>query len=222
MSEADPRLDRLVQFDERSREYPIRELLQAKKPRSYTWQCNSWLDQGQEGACVGFAWAHELAARPSAQKGIFNDTALAIYKQAKKLDQWIGENYNGTSIIAGIRAVQQFFPAAITEYRWGFGLNDLILTLGYHGPVVLGINWYQDMYRPDSSGFIRVSGGIAGGHAILARGVNIKHKRIVLHNSWGQDWGINGDCYVTFDDMDRLLHEDGEACVPVRREAIKK
>ena len=57
--------DRLVQFDERSRAFPIRALIDADaKPRSYTWQCPVWLDQGTEGACVGFGVSHEAAARP--------------------------------------------------------------------------------------------------------------------------------------------------------------
>lgn len=64
----DPRLDRLVQFDERSRGYGIVPLLEAQdktQPRSYTWGCDiRTLDQGREGACVGFAWAGEAAARP--------------------------------------------------------------------------------------------------------------------------------------------------------------
>ena len=42
-----PPLGRLVQFDERSREYPIRTLLAAepKKLKSYTWRCKQVLDQ---------------------------------------------------------------------------------------------------------------------------------------------------------------------------------
>ena len=58
-----PILDRIARFDERSREWGIRKL-QPGEPRSYTWDCDTNLNQGNEGACVGFGWAQEAAARP--------------------------------------------------------------------------------------------------------------------------------------------------------------
>jgi hypothetical protein len=215
-----PKLDRRVSFDERSRSYPIRALLapeQIAKPRGYTWRVYTHLDQGQEGACVGFAWAQELAARPAVVAGVTNEVAEALYRQARYLDEWPGEDYDGTSVIAGAKAVtgNGYMP----EYRWAFGLQDLILAIGYKGPAVLGINWYTGMFDPDSDGLLHVTGQIEGGHAILADSVNVKKRLIGLWNSWGPDWSpINGaQAYVGFDDMQRLLDEQGEACVPVQR-----
>ena len=60
----DLRLDRVPQFDERSRQYPIRTILRVQRPRSFTWPCAVFLDQGQEGACTGFSTAHEIGAAP--------------------------------------------------------------------------------------------------------------------------------------------------------------
>ncbi len=73
------------------------------------------------------------------------------------------------------------------------------------------------MFTPDSSNIIHVGGNLAGGHAILVNGVNIKNKLFRLHNSWGNHWGNNGEARISFADMDRLLHERGEACIPMRR-----
>lgn len=211
----DPRLDRIPEFDEKSRSYPVRQLMGTKKPRSYTWRVNSWLDQGQEGACVGFSWSHELAGRPKEIQGVTNVTAQAVYYRARQLDEWAGENYDGTSVIAGAKAVQE--QGYIQEYRWAFGLDDLILAVGYQGPAVLGVNWYEGMFDTDKDGFVRVTGGIMGGHAIVCHGVNLKGRYFKLHNSWGKDWGVNGECKISFDDMARLLSEYGEACIPVVR-----
>lgn len=208
---------RRVQFDERSREYPIRALLGKLKPRSYTWACDKWLNQLSEGACVGFAFAHELIAKPKVHTKITDANALSIYKFAQTIDPWPGENYSGTSVLAGVKAVQAQYPAAIKEYRWAFTMDDLLDTLGYYGPVVLGINWYEGMYSTDAEGYIHRTGKRVGGHAILANGVNVKKKHIRLHNSWGRSWGINGECFISFDDMERLLNEKGEVCVPVKR-----
>lgn len=208
----DPRLDRLVQFDERSRQFPIRALIPDKaKPRSFTWSCPVQLDQGQEGACTGFGVAQEGAARPVKVKDVTDAVAQEIYHRARQLDEWPGEDYEGSSVIAAVKAAQEkgWYP----EYRWAFGLDDALLALSYHGPVVIGINWYSGMFTPDSDNTIHVTGDIEGGHCTLLNKINVKKKRVGIHNSWG------GDCNaeLSWDDLDRLLHEQGEACVPVKR-----
>lgn len=219
----DPRLGRLPEFDPQNLLHPIRAVLpiEAKKPRSYSWSVPVQLDQGNVGACVGFSFAHELAARPAKMPWLKNVDGLTIYKKAQTLDQWPGDNYEGSSVLGGVKAVMELFPKAYESYKWAFGIDDVILTLGYFGPVVLGINWYSDMFNPDSSGIIKVGGYVAGGHAILANAVNVKKKLIHLKNSWGASWGKGGGCYISFDDLDRLLKEGGEACIPVQRKVVK-
>lgn len=217
------RLGRVPQFDERSRAFPIRTLtLLAKTPRSYTWSCGSVLDQGNQGSCVGHAWAHELIARPVIVPNITHDTAVSLYYAAQGLDDEPGGEYpgaspvyEGTSVLAGAKATQN--AGYMTEYRWAFGLDDLILALGYAGPAVLGIDWYNDMFDSDADGLLHATGGIAGGHAILANGVSVKKRLIRLHNSWGPNWAINGEAYISFDDLSSLLANQGEACIPTHR-----
>jgi len=219
-----PVFDRLKQFDERSRQYPIRALLgdTPKKLRSYTWRCQQTLDQGREGACVGFSLAHELIARPSEVPGITDAEALRIYKHAQTLDPWDGQDYSGTSVLAGIKAVMELHPGKVTSYRWGFGIDDVCFTVSYVSPVVLGIDWTEGMLTPDENGVIRATGRVLGGHAILANGVNAKTRQVRLHNSWGKDYGKNGDVFISFDDLNLLLHQGGEACVPLGRAAEKR
>jgi hypothetical protein len=214
----DARLDRLPEMDPKSRNFPIRGLVAAAQPRSMSWAVPVVLDQGKEGACVGFSWSHELAGRPVQVKNITNDTALALYRQAQTLDDYPGEDYSGSSVLGGAKAVEQ--QGHLKEYRWAFGIADLILALGYHGPAVLGIDWYGSMYEPiyrDGDFWVTVEGDKVGGHAILANGVSIRRQAIKLHNSWGYDWGDRGESWVSFDDIDHLLKGGGEACIPVQR-----
>lgn len=198
-------------YDDRSRNYPLRAVLPSVTPVSKTWSCNYWLNQQNEGACVGFAWAHELGASPKPQQ-VDEPTARSIYLRAQQVDEWPGENYSGTSVLAGAKTCLEM--NRLKTYRWGFSLNDLVLALSYRGPVVLGINWYESMFSPDpTTGIVQVSGDIAGGHAILARGVAVSRKYIRLRNSWGQDWGKGGDCLVKWSDMERLIGEGAEMCM---------
>lgn len=208
-------LDWKPRFDERSRNYPVRALLSAVELRSKSWSCGITLNQQHEGACVGFGWSHELAAKPVPVSGITNEFARDLYHEAQRVDQWPGEDYSGTSVLAGAKVVQQ--RGHVSQYRWAFDLTDVFLTLGYHGPVVLGLNWHEGMWEPDSRGFIAPTGECVGGHCLLARGIAVKRRYVTLRNSWGPEWGSNGDCRIRFADLERLIHESGECCVPVVR-----
>lgn len=226
---SDQRLNRLVSFDERSKAFPVRGVIskaEQRKPRSRRWSISKVLDQGKEGACVGFAFSHDLIATPCPYPEIDDTFAKqTIYWEAQRIDEWEGGSYpdatpisEGTAVLAGVKVAQKL--GYYREYRWAFGVDDLVLALGYVGPAVIGVNWYNGMYATESDGFISPSGGIEGGHAILVRGVDVKQQYFTLVNSWGKDWGTNGDCKLTYKAMARLLSEDGEACVPSRRRRI--
>lgn len=214
MSATDPRLGRLPQFDERSREFPIRSLIpDTARPVSKTWACRKHLDQGRTPSCVGHGWAHEIKAEPVVDD-VTEDLALVIYRGAQSLD---GDPnpHEGSSVLAGVKAASGL--GYYNGYRWAFGINDVLLALSHVGPVVLGVNWYDGMMNPDLMAQIHPTGNVAGGHCILAKGLNVRTQMITLHQSWGLNWGRSGDCVISVTDLARLLHEDGEACVPTTR-----
>lgn len=230
-------VDRLVQFDERSRRFSAVEGIEEKPLRSKQWECDVYNDQGREGACVGFAWTHELSAKPKPIKRDA-DFALEIYRRAQQIDPWPGEDYSGTSVLAGVKAVMEHKNSRgnplIQEYRWAFGTEDVLRVLGHRGPVVLGIEWQYSFYTPDSNGQIWLDNNPVGGHAIMAKGVDLVKKdpdgpdtydnidlvesKVRLHNSWGTGYGLGGDCLMNVYDLNHLLMDkDGEACIAVRR-----
>jgi hypothetical protein len=220
----DYRLDRLVDFDIRSRDWDIHRSVMGKPLRSYTWRCNQWLNQGAYGACVGFSFAHEICARPKeVHQGITNEYALEnIYFNAQRIDRWEGGEYPeaskkmaGTSVLAGAKTARDL--GWFKEFRWAFNTNDVLLTLGYKGPVVIGVSWHQGMMYTRDSGYIKATGRKIGGHAVLLNGVNTKEKYVKVHNSWGKVWGENGEAKLSWDDLDSLLQNKGDACVPLKR-----
>jgi hypothetical protein len=244
----DQRLDRLPQFDEKSRQYRIRQMavggmsLAQRKPRSFTWGVNQWLDQGQEGRCVEYSICHDLVARPKQVSMDMVQQILdgkRIYWPAQEEDQWEGGSYpgakpqeEGTSVLAGVKVAARL--GFYKEYRWAMSLEGAVLGLGHVGPLILGINWYEGCYDTDADGFVHVSGELAGGHAIMAHAVrlvsqhgydqirafdqiDLEKSYIVLHNSWGPGWGVKGRAKLSLSDFDRLRQEDGEVCIISQR-----
>lgn len=207
-------LGRLHVPDERDVNFPVRMLLpQTSRPYRYWWQQGWWGDQGATPMCVEFSWHHFLSDGPVTHlpKHAPYFAKGTLYHAAQKVDQWPGENYDGTSVRAGAKVLQS--QGWIGEYRWASSLNDVIDTILTVGPMVLGTNWYEQMFHPDDHGNIKIGGQIAGGHAYILNGVNTNLRKFRLKNSWGQSWGKNGHAFISFDHVSRLLSEQGEACI---------
>ena len=212
----DRKFDRSKYYDERSRDYPIRALfrkLDAQEPRSYTWGCEPHLDQGPDGACVGFSFAHEAAAKPQVHPTDYN-LAMRIYRRAQQIDEWTGEDYDGTSVLAGAKVMKEL--GYFESYYWALTLEEMQFGVSRKGPGVLGCWWWSGMMDPDENGYIHPTGKRVGGHAILVKGYNVKAGRFEVHQSWGDQWGQGGDAYISDEDMEKLLLNDGEFCLPVR------
>lgn len=181
------------------------------------WYDIGWIgDQGATPTCVGFAWSHYLEASPTTHPapGPHIDP-MVIYRQAQLLDEWAGQEYEGTSVRAGAKYLQSI--GVIYEYRWAFNIDTVCRNLLEVGPVVLGVNWYDGFTEPDAKGMIHLDGPVVGGHAILATGYHKLRKRVRLRNSWGREWGVKGHCWISESDLGILIAQDGEACMAAER-----
>lgn len=213
--------DRIPHLDPASRNFAIGDhVIEAatpvvvgdQQPISKQWACSIDLDQGQDGACVGFGWTHWQAADPCDKPGLTYDSAMALYHSAQAIDG-NPDPHEGSTVLAGAQVVQQ--EGVITSYKWAFSKEEIVLALGHVGPVVLGVDWYEGMFDVEPNGIIEPTGTIAGGHCILARAIDVDDMWVTLHNSWGPSWGKNGDAYITVDNLWRILVNDGESCIPI-------
>ena len=188
----DRRLDRLVEFDERSRKFPIRAVLPKATPlKSRTWPLRIRLDQGQQGACVLFGWTHEACAVPvpafrlgSTKTKVDVATSMATffarerYFYAQQNDEWPGgeypgadPQYGGTSVLAGAKAMVA--AGYLGEYRWSFSIDDLLDSLSHVGPSVTGTWWLSGMWDTQPNGLVAIEGSADGGHGYVLRGVAV-------------------------------------------------
>lgn len=207
-------LGRRVAIDPRDRDYPMTRLLAAAERTEgyqYWWSNGGWHDQGAAPTCVGAATWHWLVDGPlTGNPGVGPD---ALYALAQEHDEWPGSNYAGTSVRGAAKALAAAELA--TSYWWAWDLDTLVVALLNRGPVVVGTNWYWQMFFPDPQGAVEVTGPLEGGHAYVANGVNTATETIRFKNSWGRSWGRRGYFYMRFDDCDRLIREDGEAMIAI-------
>jgi hypothetical protein len=201
---------------------PVGSVLPSRK----TWGTRpTALDQGNTGTCVGHAWANFLRAVPIQTNAGIDSLRWEIYDEAVKIDEWRDndndtERQFGTSIRAGAQVVTSM--GRIKSYLWAFELQPAIEWVLTMGPVVLGTNWYNNFFRPDSAGILSIgASSVVGGHAYLCRGVDTKRALALCSNSWGDDWGKSGEFYIPFRVLERLIHEEGECCAAIEQKLKK-
>jgi Papain family cysteine protease len=198
------------------------------------WNPGVVLDQGSEGACVGFGCTAEALASPVRWRPVDPDTpgpwahlnpaqrgAQEVYRRAKEIDEWEGVDYEGTSVRAGMLVGRE--RGWWEGFRWALNMTELRAALEL-GPVVIGVEWRESMYEAPG-GWLQASGPVVGGHCILVTGYSPRRRlgkldvrAYRLRNSWGSEWGVNGSAYISAAELEYILFgAGGEAAVPVDR-----
>lgn len=139
-----------------------------------------------DGSCVGFS---ESRAMSLLNRTRYN--AHWLYEEAQKIDEWPGENYEGTSVRAGFEILRQR------------GHRRLIN--GVTGPERL----------EDGVAAYRWATSVADIHGAIQMPLADSLNGVPLLNSWGRSYPHI--VWLWDEDLDRLLNEDGEAAVVVDR-----
>jgi len=214
----DPRLGRVIVHDPRSRNFPLAATIDRSTWRDKAVRIYDPLPNPNQprGNCTGCAVAMDFNAIGNRKTGQVLDMSVAdtFYSLATSLDpfdgQWPPEDTGSSTLAAAKAAVQLGYGG---EYRWLFsGADEVVQTIMDGRVVRVGTYWYWDMFKRDASGRVRISGGVAGGHAWVARGYDIE-RDWVLGRCW---WGDFKDFWLTRADLDTLLRQRGEALVQRR------
>jgi hypothetical protein len=207
----------LPSHDARNADYPVAALLNPTTAlTSKTWAQPQRFDQGQTPRCVGFSLAQELSAEP-VSIACSDWTGPNIYNLAQKLDEWPGENYDGTSLLAGLKALKQW--GYIGEYRWATQVEDVLDSLSQLGPVIMAGPWLSGMFTPDAQGYVNVTGTSGNiGHCYLLGAVDAATGDTTLRQTWGPNWSVLGwDAKLRAESIRQLLAMGTQAAVITQR-----
>jgi hypothetical protein len=216
------RLGRHVLHDPRSVEYDVRTIT---RPRPLVTTIHESLvepwDQGDIGSCTANAALGCLMTKPfhNGSWAFTEVDAQALYRAETRIDDtqipgsWEPDDTGST----GLWSMKALKAAGyIASYRHAFAFSTVLHAL-LDGPVSAGLSWYQSMFDVDNNNTIKVDprSQIVGGHQIALVGLDMQRNAVRVRNSWGTSWADGGYAWLTFDDLQDLLHDSGDITIPV-------
>lgn len=185
-------------------------------------------DGGSEGSVVGqaLATAMEIQIKRTLHQDV-NISARYIYYAARQVEGTTSMDAgamikDAIDVLAKQGAVEESVwpykageygakpPAAVaTASRWQItqvrplnGLDEIKSALATDGPVVAGIEVYQEAMSPQTAktGVFRLpqkGSQVAGGHAVVLVAYDDQKKQFKFANDWGASWGDRGYGYLS-------------------------
>lgn len=209
----------LQSFDVKNELYPVAAALDpaaALAPRR--WVLADRINQGNAPKCVGASLGQELNSTPIVIPISHPFTMDNIYNRAQLLDEWEGIGYDGTSLLAGLKALKEW--GYITEYRWATSAEDVAASLSQLGPVIMAGPWLTGMFQPDVNGRVLVTGTSGNiGHCYELGELEGNLADVVIEQTWGPAWsrypGIDGGWRgrLALEDVRRLLAMGTQAAI---------
>lgn len=161
-----------------------------------------------------------------------------LWDRAKEIDPWPDTNPgddNGTTVKAACQVLiekghvlwpDETNPASISDpaesygvaaVRWATTVDQIRTSLFNDIPVSVGFNWYASFDNPeyiDTEYYVGRDlaklGLVEGGHCFCIFRGSDRRQACQFWNSWGPDYPMT---WMTYECVDRLLREDGEAAL---------
>lgn len=212
----------LPEQDVLSLNYPAMAVIENAEVFTKTWRTPKATEQVGP-RCVGWGTHRVVNTQPwtglisYARRNRLDE--MAIYDWAQRHDRWPGHHYPGTSGNAGMKALLK--NGVISEYRHCRTMQEILVWLSNKGPVGVGSTWFNSMFDQFDvdPGYVPYrmvvdpSSGVAGGHFYALHGVDTRTQTVIGTNSWGTEWGDDGRFYLSWEDLDFLMQQGGEAHV---------
>ena len=168
------------------------------------------LDQGPDGACVGFALAAVInltvvdanaSGRSRTRKRLTATervSASMLYEMARRFDEWDGENYSGTSLRGAMKAWSRV--GAASEHAWPVGARNRAWTDARA----------SDARRRPLGAYYRIADGNPTDLQCALAEAGAIAVSLWVHDGWRQDQLVRrrGDAlpHIQFRDSGRALH----------------
>jgi C1A family cysteine protease len=225
---SDKGFGRIPAVDHRDRRHSAAARVTAESPvapRRY-YNFGPALDQGNTPQCVAYGHGQLIEGGPTHNEIFTRANAKQylrqLYSDCQRNDEWEGENYDGTSVRAGMKVLRE--RGFIREYLWAWDVETITDWILRHGPVVMGTEWNDGMMGDSSfsarTGFIEPTGYFVGGHCYLLIGCNLDQRcpdgsrgAFRLLNSWGEEWMDGGRAWISFASVHQLLQRWPEAAM---------
>lgn len=174
---------------------------------------HEYSSKSQEHLSVEYLFFHAVARTPRITPGA--GTTMVATAEALAQDGQPVE----TAWPYSMDQVTPWTPPSISEpllkttmVAGKMGFADLVATLNHNVPVILGLIITDAFLRPDALGIVpELTPDIErGGHAVLAVGHGLTpsgQEAVLIRNSWGPAWGLNGYAWVSQSYLERQLHE---------------
>lgn len=215
-------LGRHVEHDPRSRNFGVTLVPSTRNAVTHRRRGKPF-DQGNLGSCTGNALVGACITEPNYRPGKNwrEPRAVKVYKRATEIDGFPGvypPDDTGSSGLAVCKVGVEF--KLISSYQHAFGIDEALNALQIR-PVITGTDWLEGMDRPDSSGLVKLTGQVRGGHEYEVLGYDpgdgTPHGSYVrCCNSWGEWWGDKGYFRMRVSDWATLLEAEGDCTVPIR------
>ena len=212
------RLGRHVNHDPRSRRFPVRApavpITSVRHERHVP-----IFDQGNVGSCTGNAAIGCTATGPffatvdaneSATYPLTEGGAVLVYGAATAIDSYAGTYPPDDTGSDGLSVAKVLKSAGwISGYEHAFSLTDGLTALMTR-PLIVGVNWMEDMFSPDRNGVAHPTGAVAGGHEFVWDSYDAETSLCGFTNSWGEGWGAAGRFFMLANEWEKLLAQDGD------------
>jgi C1A family cysteine protease len=161
----------------------------------------------KNGICSEISWPYPETTLPSniqeiVKNGTVSDITAALTKALKDNEPALQAAIKERPSAEATKQAQKHIITRYCKLTLDNGLADLKLSLSKGFPVIFGMMVPRSFYLTPSSGVVTMPNSNEirlGGHALLAVGYCEEAQHFIVRNSWGEEFGDQGYCYMPYE-----------------------